>query len=197
MAEPRSENVDDTQATPPSPAPTGRDGRTADHESIGRLAERLLPALVAKVTAIGLGEVEVREGDWRIRVRRPGGTASSPRRDRARGAHAGHAHPQHPPEHARALRDHSEVAGPVDGHERNDHQVLVLSPGVGYARPSASPGTRVRAGDRIGVVDVLGIPQEIVASADGLILDVLVEAGEAVEYGEPIAAIDPGRAGEG
>jgi acetyl-CoA carboxylase biotin carboxyl carrier protein len=191
------ENADATPATPPTAPAAARDGRTADHESIGRLAERLLPALVAKVTATGLGEVEVREGDWRIRVRRPGGTASGPRRDRGRGAHAGHAHPQHPPEHARALRDHGEVGGPGDGNERNDHRVLVLSPGVGYARPSASPGTRVRAGDRIGVVDVLGIPQEIVASVDGMILDVLVEPGEAVEYGEPIAAIDPGPAGEG
>ena len=45
--------------------------RAADHASLARLSETLVPALVAKLTGTGLGEVEVREGDWKIRVRRP------------------------------------------------------------------------------------------------------------------------------
>ena len=31
----------------------------------------LLPALIAKLGATGLGELEVREGEWRVRLRRP------------------------------------------------------------------------------------------------------------------------------
>ena len=33
-----------------------------------------IPALIAKLGASGLGEIEVREGDWRIRLRRPEGS---------------------------------------------------------------------------------------------------------------------------
>ena len=45
--------------------------RRADHAAIDRLADELLPALVAKLGASGLGELDVREGAWRIRLRMP------------------------------------------------------------------------------------------------------------------------------
>ncbi|HYN48151.1 MAG TPA: hypothetical protein VER83_04745, partial [Candidatus Nanopelagicales bacterium] len=45
--------------------------RRADHAAIDRLADELLPALVAKLGASGLGELDVREGEWRIRLRMP------------------------------------------------------------------------------------------------------------------------------
>ena len=46
--------------------------RSADHAAIDRLSDELLPALIAKLGATGLGELEVREGGWRVRLRRPG-----------------------------------------------------------------------------------------------------------------------------
>ena len=49
--------------------------RKADHDSIARLSDELLPALIAKLGTTHLGELEVREGDWHIRLRRPYGTA--------------------------------------------------------------------------------------------------------------------------
>ena len=45
--------------------------RSADHAAIGRLSDELLPALIAKLGATGLGELEIREGGWRVRLRRP------------------------------------------------------------------------------------------------------------------------------
>jgi biotin carboxyl carrier protein len=209
----------------PVPVPVARSGdapprrrgvahdRSADHASIARLAERLLPALVAKVTATGLGELEVREGDWRVRVRRPTSVASA-RRERSRTGHvpgaaiADHARVEHGradigrsqdhgrSDHVRAIGEHAFPARDGHGHATGEpdganHLVPVLSPGVGYARPSASPGTSVRAGDKVGVVDVLGIPQEVVAPVDGLVVEILVEPGEAVEYGEPLLAVEP------
>jgi acetyl-CoA carboxylase biotin carboxyl carrier protein len=199
MTEHRSDGGDlepvDVHRDPSASGPPSERQR-ADHASIARLTDRLLPALVAKVAATGLGEIEIREGDWRLRVRRPGGGGAAARRERPRGGHPGHAHGPHQGEHARPSRESRTDGGqdgaahPGGGEERQD-QVLVLSPGVGFVRPGSTPGTRVRAGDRIGVVDVLGIPQEILAPADGLLVEVLVEPGEAVEYGEPIAAIEP------
>ena len=51
---------------------------------------------------------------------------------------------------------------------------------------------RVRAGDRLGAVDMLGVAQEVVAPMDGIVGTSLVEAGEAVEYGQDLVTIEFG-----
>ena len=48
----------------------------------------------------------------------------------------------------------------------------------------------MRAGDRLGSVDMLGVPQEVVAPADGVVGASLVEPGEAVEYGQELILIE-------
>ena len=53
----------------------------ADHAAIDRLTDELLPALIAKLGATGLGELEVRQGSWRVRLRRPVGSPG-PTRER-------------------------------------------------------------------------------------------------------------------
>ena len=63
-----------TQPADPRPDRSDAD-RSADHAAIDRLSSELLPALIAKLGATGLGELEVREGSWRVRLRRPGATA--------------------------------------------------------------------------------------------------------------------------
>ncbi|MDQ1323496.1 MAG: Lipoyl-binding protein, partial [Chloroflexota bacterium] len=63
--------------------------RQADHAGLARLSETLVTALVQKLNGSGLGELEVREGDWKIRLRRPTGAAAATRRERPRtGGHA-------------------------------------------------------------------------------------------------------------
>src|SRR6266446_10122790 len=82
----------------PWPRERSADERQVDHDAIDRLAGDLLPALVAKLADSGLGEIEIREGSWRVRVRRPGGDAPGPARrsgdraSRAQPGHAGHGH---------------------------------------------------------------------------------------------------------
>ena len=63
---------------------------------------------------------------------------------------------------------------------------------MGYFRPRADlrAGMKVRVGDRIGSVDVLGIGQDLVAPADGLIGATLVAAGEPVEYGQDVIVLE-------
>ena len=72
------------------------------------------------------------------------------------------------------------------------HRAVATSPAVGVfqPRPDARPGSRVRAGDRLGVVDMLGVPQEVVAPADGVVMGVLADAGDAVEYGQDLVALE-------
>jgi biotin carboxyl carrier protein len=60
---------------------------------------------------------------------------------------------------------------------------------VGVFRSLAATGTRVRQGDRVAVVDLLGIPQDVVAPIDGIVVELLVEPGDAVEYGEEVVMI--------
>jgi len=55
----------------------------------------------------------------------------------------------------------------------------------------------VRAGDRLGTVDVLGVREDVVAPVDGVVGLSLTEAGEAVEYGQDLVRIEqPDRAPE-
>jgi biotin carboxyl carrier protein len=187
--------------------------RSADHAAIGRLSDELLPALIAKLGATGLGEVEVREGGWRVRLRRPGeGGAPSTARDRrpgdreraARsGAGPAGSHqptgltPVGPGRDGRdwAARDGaSERDGATgrDGAGRDDGRIVARSPAVGVfqPRPETRAGTKVRAGDRLGSVDMLGIPQEVVAPSDGVVGASLVEPGDAVEYGQDLILIE-------
>jgi len=69
---------------------------------------------------------------------------------------------------------------------------VVTSPAVGVFRPRPGiGGSRVRAGDRLGAVEVLGIPEEVVAAHDGIVGRLLVEAGEGVEYGQALLELRP------
>lgn len=187
------------------------DERRADHAAIDRLADELLPALVAKLGASGLGELDIREGAWRVRLRMPGdgrGVRRSPGRSAGRAdthAPAGHAYPPAPvlatggPLH--------EPAGGSSDDPRPDGaptRAIATAPAVGFYRPLADlvAGARVRAGDRLGTVDVLGVPHELVAPVDGIVGASLVEPGDPVEYGQEIVEIEllespPGARGGG
>jgi len=213
--------------------------RAADHAAIDRLADELLPALVAKLSATGLGEIEVREGPWRVRIRRPAGVddttygrRSTDRPSRAQPGHAGHGHAPAAFEGHRSGREGREARptgshstngstppltavgpgpdgagsggdGTSRGADRRASRAAATSPAVGLYHPKsdATPGTRVRAGDRLGAVDLLGVAQEVVAPVDGLIGASLVEPGQAVEYGQELVLIelagDPGSGAAG
>jgi biotin carboxyl carrier protein len=194
------------ESTQPADRATDRTDRTdadrmADHAAIDRLSAELLPALIAKLGATGLGELEVREGSWRVRLRRPGtpvSTAATARdrrsteRDRERGARAGGSAAPGlgltPVGPGRDGRDGSNNGR--DG--RPDGPTVATSPAVGIfqPRPEARAGTKVRAGDRLGSVDMLGVPQEVVAPTDGVVGASLVEPGDAVEYGQDLIVIE-------
>jgi biotin carboxyl carrier protein len=72
--------------------------QSEDHAGIARLAEELLPALIAKLSTTQLGELEVREGDWHVRLRRPFGVGPGEGRratdkpSRSQPGHEGHGH---------------------------------------------------------------------------------------------------------
>jgi biotin carboxyl carrier protein len=182
--------------------------RISDHAAIDRLTDELLPALVAKLGASGLGEIEIREGAWKVRLRRPSGASdgmlhgrrSTDRPSRPQPGHAGHGHAPAAVEGHRpsAGRDGSGVLtamGPGRSGQddrRDPNRAVATSPAVGIfqPRPEMRPGTRVRAGDRLGFVDVLGVRQEVVSPVDGRVGATVVESGEAVEYGQELVRLE-------
>ena len=179
------------QADAPRPDDTAAAAdRAADHAAIDRLTDGLLPALVAKLGATGLGELEVRQGGWRVRLRRPAGEGSPSRERKSgerksgeRGASDRTDRGQERPSE-RAPRT---LHRPLEARTaRTDSRAVATSPAVGIYRPRTdlSAGARVRAGDRLGAVDILGVAQEVVAPVDGMLGSSLVESGDAVEYGQ-------------
>lgn len=152
--------------------------RQADHASLARLSESLVPALVQKLNAGGLGELEVREGDWRIRLRRSVGAAQR-RPERPR-------HAAHPATHPPAAPVSEAVAPDAPDARR----LAARSPAVGVFKPGVAVGTRVRAGDRVAFVDLLGIAQDVVAPADGTVVEIYPQAGDGVEYGEEVVLVE-------
>jgi glutaconyl-CoA decarboxylase len=152
--------------------------RQADHASLARLSDTLVPALVARLSATGLGEVEVHEGDWAIRLRRAPHAAPAGRRAE-RGRPTAPAAVTSPAAGAPAMV-------PASDRERG----VATAPAVGVFRALAQVGARVRAGDRIATVDLLGIPQDVLAPIDGTVVEVFAQSGEAVEYGAELAAVE-------
>src|SRR5918995_1538002 len=131
-------------AGPPPADERDRDGdgahdRATDHASIERLTDELLPALIAKLGATGLGELEGREGGWRVRLRRPAGDHSRTR-DRKpadRKADRGAADrtdrgADRPSERPRTLHRPLEVTT-----ARTESRAVATSPAVGIYRPRA------------------------------------------------------------
>lgn len=198
----------ETRVVERHPAPTVAERsnaeRAADHAAIAGSIDELLPALIAKLGATGLAELEVRERGLRVRLRRPAdGTITLDRRatDRARGDRARGQAGAGPSHHSVGMtpvgpgRDGRDGRAGVDDHDGGppeEPRAVATSPAVGIyqPRPEARAGTRVRAGDRLGMVDMLGVPQEVVAPMDGLVGASLVEAGEAVEYGQELVVIE-------
>jgi acetyl-CoA carboxylase biotin carboxyl carrier protein len=76
---------------------------------------------------------------------------------------------------------------------------LITSPFVGTFYRSPSPdtpsfvdkGQRIKKGQVLCIVEAMKLMNEIESDLDGVILDILVENGQPVEYGEPLFRIGP------
>ena len=63
---------------------------------------------------------------------------------------------------------------------------------VGYWREGKTPltvGMTVKKGDVIGMVEALGIVTDVTSTVSGEVVETFAQAGQAVEYGQPLAAV--------
>jgi len=142
----------------------------------------LVSNLAQLVTRLGLSEIEVEKGDFKLRVSRSlAAQAAAPA----------------PPPHAAASE--SAPATTVDEKEAAaDGPGTIKSPMVGtvYLRPSpeATPfvevGAKVKSGEKLLLVEAMKTFNEILAPREGTVTSILVEDGQPVEYGQPLLVIE-------
>ena len=87
---------------------------------------------------------------------------------------------------------------PAIAADPRQHPGLVASPMVGTAYLGAAPGARpfievgsqVKAGETLIIIEAMKTMNQIPAPRPGTVLQVLVEDGQPVEYGEPLMIIE-------
>ncbi len=153
-------------------------GSSDERATIARLADQVVPTLIERLAKSNLGELEVRQDGWRVRLRRASGEVAA----------SGHAGSQQMPHKPAAVAHASDSHPP----RREPPRGQLTSPAVGYFAPhdGVAVGSKLRAGDLIGAVDVLGVRQEVVSPIDGVLKSLEVESGQAVEYGQPIGRVE-------
>jgi acetyl-CoA carboxylase biotin carboxyl carrier protein len=151
---------------------------------------RRVRRLVELMKEHDLSEIDIREGETRIRLRRGGVptewvgepvvSLAAPRTAAAAPHHAA------PPV----------AAEPAKADEA--HVALITSPIVGtfYAAPNPESPPYVKVGDHVGpettvcIVEAMKVFNQIQAEVSGKIQAVLVENGQPVEFGQPLFKVD-------
>ncbi|WP_422345617.1 acetyl-CoA carboxylase biotin carboxyl carrier protein [Parasphingorhabdus sp.] len=132
----------------------------------------------------GLSEIEVEDGDRKIRVSRGGGGFSAP-------VHAVAAPvPQPAPTAAPAAE--AAPAVPADDHANAQKSPMV---GTVYMAPDpdaanfVSVGDKVAVGDTLLIVEAMKVMNPIAAESAGTVKAILVENGQPVEFDQPLVVI--------
>ena len=147
---------------------------------------RKLKTLIDLVAESDIAELEVTEGESKVRIVKSSATPAN---------QLVMMQPQAmQPQQAAAAPLPVAAAAPVDavptGH-------IVKSPMVGTFYRSAAPGTPpfidigavVREGDTLCIIEAMKLLNEIDADASGVIQQILVENGQPVEFGQPLFII--------
>ena len=151
---------------------------------------RKLKKLIDLVQESGIAELEITEGEEKVRINRVG----SP-------GHPGMMHPgminmqmQPAPTAPAPVAAALAVAAPAPS-EPEGH--IVKSPMVGTFYRSSAPGSQafveigqnINAGETLCVIEAMKLLNEIEADQSGVVKKVLVESGQPVEYGQPLFII--------
>jgi acetyl-CoA carboxylase biotin carboxyl carrier protein len=145
---------------------------------------RKLKTLIELVENSGIAELELTEGEEHVRISRASSVAAAPVQ------HVYAAAPQAAPAPAAAAPAAPAAPAVPEGH-------VVKSPMVGSFYRSPSPGAKafvdvgqnVNAGDTLCIIEAMKLLNEIEADKAGVIKAILVENGQAVEFGQPLFII--------
>jgi acetyl-CoA carboxylase biotin carboxyl carrier protein len=149
---------------------------------------RKLKKLIDLVQESGIAELEITEGEEKVRIVKGGGVSITPLGG-APAAPAGApvaapiaataaAAPGAAPEAAAAGQEGHVVKAPMVG-------TFYRSPSPD-AKPFVEVGQAVKEGDTICIIEAMKLMNEIEADAAGTVKAILVENGQPVEYGQPL-----------
>ena len=154
---------------------------------------RKLKTLVDLVSESNISELEITEAEGKVRIVKAGYGVPTTMMMQPAGQMmmAPAAQSQAAPADAASAAPAAEAPAAPAGH-------VVKSPMVGTFYRSASPGSKpfvevgaaVKEGDPICIVEAMKIMNEIEADKSGTITQILVENGQAVEYGQPLFIIE-------
>ena len=144
---------------------------------------RKLKTLIELVEGSGIAELEISEGEERVRITRT--VPAAPQQIYAPAPQPVAAAPQP----AAPAAEPAKPAAP-EGH-------VVKSPMVGTFYRSASPGSKpfvdvgqnVNSGDTLCIIEAMKLLNEIEADQAGVIKAILVENGQPIEFGQPLFVI--------
>jgi len=133
---------------------------------------RKLKKLIDLVEESGIAELEVTEGEEKVKIVKGGRVQETV--------------------YVQAQAPMTQAAAPAapEGH-------VVKSPMVGTFYRSASPGSKafaevgdsVKAGQTVCIIEAMKLMNEIETDKEGVITAILIENGQPVEYGEPLFVI--------
>jgi acetyl-CoA carboxylase biotin carboxyl carrier protein len=147
---------------------------------------RKLKKLIDLVEASGIAELEITEGEEKVRIAKS--IAGMPMMM------------AHTPQMMHAAAPAAVAAAPVAAVPAEDEVPeghVVRSPMVGTFYRAPAPGSKnfsevgqsVNAGDTLCIIEAMKLLNEIEADHGGVIKAILVENGQPVEYGEPLFVI--------
>lgn len=145
---------------------------------------RKLKKLIDLVEESGIAEIEVTEGEEKVRITRTTAAAAPVYAAPAPAAAAPVAAPAAAPAAAApAARDLSNAQkSPMVG-------TFYRAPGPNAAA-FVEVGQQVKAGDTLCIIEAMKLMNEIEAEKSGVVKEILVENGTPVEYGEPLFIIE-------
>jgi acetyl-CoA carboxylase biotin carboxyl carrier protein len=143
---------------------------------------RKLKKLIDLVQESGIAELEITEGEEKVKIVKGGEATVTP---------VAPAEAPTPKAVAPAAAPATPAAEPMqEGH-------VLKAPMVGTFYRSASPeakafvevGQSIKAGETVCIIEAMKLMNEIEADASGVVKAILVENGQPVEYGQPLFVI--------
>jgi acetyl-CoA carboxylase biotin carboxyl carrier protein len=148
--------------------------------------------LVALMSKHDISEIDLSEGEQRVRLRRGNRVVAA----------AAPALVQAPPPSSSVPPPIPSVAIPEKVEKVSRNLIEIKSPAIGtfYPRekpdspqPYVSVGSRVTPTTTVGQIEAMKVFSEIPAGCSGVIEEILVENGHAVEYNQVLFRVDPSR----
>ena len=146
-----------------------------------RVDGALLRELAELLSTNDLTEIEVEDGDRKIKVRREG----APVMAYAPAAPA----PMAAAPAAAAPADAAPAAAAVDAIKSPMVGTAYLSPEPG-AKPFIAPGQSVKAGDTLLIIEAMKVMNPITAPKGGKIAQILIGDAQPVEFDQPLVVIE-------